>query len=156
MRIAGTATNYPGLYRTVREFKPPTQSELRRVPKRFTSRARTPDLVNTMIHVDEHFDTLKALQKKGFKPLPDYPDATPVNESLILFELFHEAHRTKQGSERGEKFRVELAKAETTADDLHSRLKDFETSPTTGSQAVETAFQNMTKSCAACHKAYRN
>ncbi len=156
LRAAGTSTNYPGLYRTVREFTPPTTSELRHVSGKFTSRAATPDLVQTMVQIDGHFDTLIAFQKAGFKPLADHPDATPVNESLQLYELFREAHRTKEGSKRGERFLLNLSKAETTADTLHSRLKDLEASPTTDLQPIQTAFQNMTATCNACHKAYRN
>jgi len=88
--------------------------------------------------------------------VPDHPDATPVNESLILFELFREAHRTKQGVERGEKFLTELVKAELSASDLHAHLKQQGTGPTSKSQAVEAAFQNINKSCISCHKTYRN
>ena len=156
MHAAGTASNYAGLYRTVRDFHPPTESELRAVPAKFTSRAHTPDLVNTMVQVDDHFDLLKALQKAGFKPVPEHPDATPVNESLILYELFREAHRTGQGAQRGEQFMAELAKAETAANELHSRLKELQSNPATGLPAAETAFQNVTKNCAACHTTYRN
>jgi protein tyrosine phosphatase (PTP) superfamily phosphohydrolase (DUF442 family)/cytochrome c556 len=156
MHAAGTASNYAGLYRTVRDFRPPTESELRAVPAKFTSRARTPDLVNTMVQVDDHFDLLKAFQKAGFKALPEHPDAMPANESLILYELFREAHRMRQGAERGEQFMAELAKAETTANELHSRLKELQTNPTAGLQTAKAAFQNVTESCAACHKAYRN
>ncbi len=156
LHAAGTATNYPGLYRTVREFKLPTESELRQVPNRFTSHARTPGIVQTMVQIDEHFDILKAFQKAGFKPLPAHPDATPANESLILFELFREAHRTKQGSERGEKFQAELANAETATSELHSRLKETEANSTADFRPVDTAFQKVEKKCASCHKAYRN
>jgi hypothetical protein len=156
LHAAGTATNYPGLYRTVREFRAPTEVELRHAPTNFTSHARTSDFVNTMVLVDEHFEVLKAFQKAGFKPVPDHPDATPVNESLILYELFREAHRTKQGVERGEKFLTELSKAELSASDLHAHLKQQGTGPTSKSQAVEAAFQNINKSCISCHKTYRN
>ena len=134
----------------------PTQAELRRAPTNFTSRARPPDLVNTMVQVDEHFDVLKAIQHAGFKPLPEHPDATPANESLILFELFREAHRTRQGSERGTQFLVELAKAERTASELHACLKELEINPASSWHAAETAFQNLAKNCAACHKTHRN
>ena len=156
LRAAGTATNYPGLYRTVREFNLPTEEELRHVPKNFTARTQTPDLVNTMVQIDEHFDLLKAIQKTGFKPLPEHPDATPANESLILLELFREAHRARQGSERGEQFLTDLAKAETTAGELHARLREFEANAASGWDAAEAAFQNLAKTCASCHKTYRN
>jgi hypothetical protein len=156
LRVAGTSTNYPGLFRTVREFKAPTESELRQAPNKFPSRARTPDLVNTMVQVDEHFDTLKAMQKSGFKPLPDHPDATSASESLMLYELFHEAHRTKQGSTRGQKFLLELTQADTNASALHASLEEFQRDPSMSPQKATAAFENLGKNCATCHKTFRN
>jgi hypothetical protein len=156
LRAVGTSTNYPGLYRTVREFDPPTERELGAVPDRFPSRAKPPDLVQTMVQVDGHFDTLKALQKTSFKPLPQHPDATAANESLLLLELFKEAHRTKQGAGRGDAFQAELIRAIGTAENLNSALRDMEANPAAGTAPAGAALENMTKACAACHKAYRN
>jgi hypothetical protein len=156
LKTAGTATNYPGLYRLVREFSVPSESELRQVPAQFSSRAQTPDLVNTMVQIDEHFDLIKAMQKVGFKPLPDHPDVAPVSESLLLYELFKEAHRTKQGGKRGEQFVVELGKAEANAENLYLSLKNLQNAATVDLAPADSAFQNMTRSCGACHKTFRN
>ena len=101
-------------------------------------------------------EILAMIQKAGFKAPPGHPDATPANESLILWELFREAHRLKQGGERREKFMTELGKAESIAGELNARMKEVQANPGTGLKAAEEAFQNMTKSCASCHKAYRN
>ena len=156
LKVAGTATNYPGLYRTVREFNAPTAKELRAVPENFPSRAKTPDLVRTMLQVDAHFDTLKAMQKSGFKRLIDHPDATADTESLAIEELLREAHRTGQGKERGDAFEAKLLNAAGTAHNLHAALKDVDANPGNGKAAADAALQNMTQTCAACHKAYRN
>jgi len=191
LHSAGTDTNYSGLYRTVRDFVPPNEAELRDVPETFASKVETSDLVKTMVQIDEHFGLLQALQKKSFKPLPEHPDATPASESLLLFELFREARRMKLGRERarldpsgsccdaatarrvrsaeggesavespdqvkGEGFLHELARAEKTAQELHSRLKDLETKAHNGSAFGDMAFHNMKNSCVACHKLYRN
>jgi hypothetical protein len=156
LRVAGTSTNYPGLYRTVREFSRPTVTELATVSAKFNSRAKTPDLVQTMVVVDEHFDRLKALQKTGFKVSPNHPDVSAANESLMLWELFREAHRTKQGAQRGEAFMTEMLKGAENAAVLHATLKQFDANPGTDISPAETAFQNMAKTCAACHQSYRN
>lgn len=156
LQAAGTATNYPGLYRTVREFDPPGAAELRAVSGQFVARAQTPDLVHTMVQVDGHFDALKAMEKAAFKASAEHPDATAASESLLLWEAFREAHRTGQGAERGEAFRANLLKAADTAEHLHLALKDLDANPASGTAPAEDAFQAMTKSCAACHKAYRN
>lgn len=156
LRAAGTATDFPGLYRIVREFNPPNEIELGKVPETFPSRAQTPELVNTMVEVDGHFDALKAMQKNGFKSIPGHPDATPATESLLLYELFREAHRTKQGARRGEQFIAALGAAEASAQNLHNSLKNLEAHPTENVAGVEMAFETMMKNCASCHKTYRN
>ena len=73
-----------------------------------------------------------------------------------MFEPFREAYRAKLGTEYAEQFLAELAHAKTTAADLHARLKESEPNPSTGWNAAEIAFQNLAKTCAACHKTFRN
>ncbi len=156
LKVAGTDTNYPGLYRTVREFAQPTAAELRGVRTEFSARAQTPALVETMVQIDHHYDILKGFQKAGFRNFCAHPDLTPASEALLLSELFREAHRTKQGAERGEGFYAELNKAATVAENLHARLKNSKINPVKDSDPAEAAFQSLTDSCASCHKAYRN
>jgi hypothetical protein len=156
LQTAGTATNYPGLYRMVRDFSAPTAQELRAVSSKFPSHAKTPGLVQTMVQVDAHFDMLKAFQKADFKPLPAHPDATATTESLMLWELLREAHRNGQGVERGDMFKTELLKAAGTAENLHSALKALAANSGGGTATADAAFQDMTKRCAACHKVFRN
>ncbi len=157
LHAAGTATNYAGLYKTVAAFRPPSAGELKKIPANFPSRAETRSLVDAMVKIDEHFDALKAVAKSGFRAPPDKPDLSPVNESLMLWELFREAHRTKIFVERGDKFLAELARAETTSGDLHARLKDLATEGSPSNRAaVDAAFQSVTKHCAACHRTFRD
>jgi hypothetical protein len=156
LHAAGTATNYPGLYRTVRLFRPPTVAELRHSPADFPARAPTPDLVGTMVQVDAHFDVLKALQKNAFQPLPENPDATAASESLVLYELFHEAARARQGAERGKAFLDQLALADAAAADLHHRLASPVPSLPAGAESPGSAFQALSQACLACHRIYRN
>lgn len=157
LHAAGTATNYAGLYRTVAEFRPPTAEALKKMPANFPARAETRRLVEAMVKVDEHFDVLKAIAKAGFRAPPDKTDLSPVNESLLLMELFREAHRTKMCVERGDKFLAELAGAERIAGELHARLKDFTAGASEAKRAAaDAAFQSVTRNCAACHKAFRD
>ena len=57
---------------------------------------------------------------------------------------------------QGASFLAEVEKAESTAGELHARLKEFGINPASGLNAAQAAFQNLTKNCAACHKTYRN
>jgi protein tyrosine phosphatase (PTP) superfamily phosphohydrolase (DUF442 family) len=158
LHTAGTATNYHGLYQTIRMFVPPSPDTLRSVPAHFPSKAEVAGLVDTMVQIDGHMDALKAISKADFRAPPDQPDLSPANESLILWELFREAHRVKLGSEkRGDNFLAELARAESSTGDLHSRLVELEAGRTAEKRATaDAAFQSVTRMCASCHKAFRD
>jgi hypothetical protein len=158
LRTAGTATNYAGLYRSVAEFRPPSEAALSALPADFPSIAKTEGLVEAMVQIDAHFDTLKALRKSGFTSVPEHPDATAANESLIVFELFREAHRAKLGEKRGGEFNEALAKAEVDAENLHKHLQNLSANPseTRLQEEAGAAFKTMSNRCAACHRAFRD
>jgi hypothetical protein len=158
LRTAGTATNYAGLYRSVNEFRPPSEAALSAIRSDFPSVAKTGGLVDAMVQIDAHFDTLKALQKSCFTSVPGHPDAIAANESLILFELFREAHRAKLGAKRGGEFIEALAKAEVDAENLHKHLEDLGANPSEMRLREEagTAFKTMSSRCSACHRAFRD
>jgi hypothetical protein len=160
LHAAGTATNYAGLYRSVAEFRAPTAEALEKVPTEFPSVAKTAGLVDSMVQIDAHFETLKALRKSGFTSLPEHPDATGANESLILFELFREVRRAKLDSSRGESFLAALAAAESDAKNLHqsldNNLNHASPQPARLRDSAEAAFEAMGNRCASCHRAFRD
>ncbi len=155
LRLAGTATNYPGLYRTVREFTTPTAEELYATPANFSARAHTPDLVSTMVEIDKHFDDLKHLAKNQFKPYANDPGKTSASESLLLLELFREAIRNGQGRERGTEFVAKLGVAETRAETLHEELLRFGGASYSATNSA-AALSQMSRMCADCHQKFRN
>lgn len=157
MRAAGTATNYAGLYRSVKDFQAPTASVLGALPEDFPARAPVGTLVDIMVKTDEHMDALKGIRAAGFRTPPKQPDLVPVNEALQLLELFREANRTKTDAHRGEKFLGEMARAEAAADSLHAALKTLAENRSPETEAkVEAAFSGVSKSCASCHRSFRD
>jgi hypothetical protein len=150
METAGTATNYAGLYRSVREFRAPTREELRGLPADFPAQARVSDLAEAMVKIDDQFEGLKAIRSAGFHTPADQPDLSPGNQSLMLWESLREAQRLEASQKRGENFLAEMGKAENAAKDLHGRLK------ATATGGAEQAFQAVAGSCSACHKAHRD
>lgn len=150
MKTAGTATNYTGLWRSVREYHPPTPEELKRLPAELPAQARVSHLAEAMVRVDHAWDNLKAIRAAGFKAPNNQPDLSPANESLMLWEALRESRRLEGIDQRGEKFLVELAKAENAARNLHEQLKS---TPISGAEA---AFQAVAGTCSACHKAHRD
>jgi len=150
MHQAGTGDDYPGLYRSAHEFKAPTAAQLAAV-KELPEIAKTPSLVDAMVAIDEHFDSLKKCQAAGWKTPLGAADISPAQEATILWEAYKEIARTPDAAKRPEEFRVKLSDAEKSMDALRLLLQRSESSA-----ALDPAFQQAGQSCTACHKKYRN
>ena len=144
LRQAGTADEYAGLYRSVREFQPPSAAALARVGE-LPEVAKTPAVVDAMVALDECFDLLKAAQNSGWK-------ATPANAATLLWEHLRELARTDDTARRPADYRTHLADSERAAEALRRHLRATPPDPA----ALDAAFKTAAQSCAACHKAFRN
>ncbi len=150
MHEAGTAGDYPGLYRSVREFQKPTAAQLDAVIE-LPEITKPSSLVEAMVAIDEHFSRLKASQKAGWKTQPGQADISPPHEATLLWEQFRELARTADTTNRPGDYRANLAEAEYTAGALRMLLRDAASRPT-----LDTAFKQVTRSCTDCHRKYRN
>lgn len=151
LKLAGTAPDYPGLFKAVREFKAPTREEIARVGP-LPEVTKTEDIVDTMVAIDDRLEALKAAQKADWKTPPGHPDASPAHQATLLWEQFRELARTPDTAKRPDDYRQHLATAEKDADALRTALKA--TPPDTA--ALDASLKTATQSCAACHKDYRN
>ena len=151
LKEAGTAADYPGLYRSAREFKTPTAAALAAV-QTLPSVAQTSTLIETMVTMDEHFDRLKAAQKTGWRSVPGQPDIQPAHEATLLWEQLRESTRTSDTAQRPEDYRVQLSGAEKAADQFRALLK--QTPPDVAK--LDESFKAVGQSCAACHQQHRN
>ena len=148
MQSAGTATDYPGLYAAVKNFKEIPKEELaRRGP--LPEVMKTEPVVDSMVAIDERFDALKGLQKSGWKASEG---ATAAATATLLWEQIRELSRTDDTAKRSKDYRAKMADCELAADALRTGLN----SPTPDLAAVETAFKQVGQTCSACHKAFRN
>ncbi len=145
LKLAGTSPEYAGLYRDLRAFRPPSEAELARVPAEFLEVAKTPDVVATMVAIDEHFDLIKAAQKASWREVP-------AQSATLLWELLREHGRDPETAKRGASYTAKLAESERAADTLRLLLRD----PAATSTARDAALLGAGKTCAACHKAHRN
>jgi protein tyrosine phosphatase (PTP) superfamily phosphohydrolase (DUF442 family) len=150
MREAGTSTDYPGLYRSAREFQKPTAAQLDTVTE-LPEITKPSSLVEAMVAIDEHFSRLKASQKAGWKTPPGQADISSPHEATMLWEQFREMARTAETAKRPEDYRAKLTDAERAADSLRKLLRE-----SSDHTAVDAAFKHTTQSCGACHKKYRN
>jgi len=150
LRTAGTATDYDGLYRSVREFRLPSPEELAKAPSEFPETAEVSAMVDTMVEIEGRWDRLKSLSTK----LDDRSKC--ASEAVLLWEQFREAQRLPDSTRRGDVFRADLAKSEKAA--LH--LREILATPTDAS--VETppnlrdALDEVAQSCKRCHEAHRD
>lgn len=152
LKQAGTAADYGGLFRDVRDFRPPTTEELARLPAKFPEVAETADVVDAMVAIDEHFDALKAAQKAAWREVPGHPNSAPGQAAALLWEQLHELTRNPDTSKRSDDYRARLADSERAAAGLR-QLLDV---PASAAASRNAAMQEVTKTCAACHKAHRN
>lgn len=150
LRAAGTAPDYPGLYRATREFQPPTAEQLAAV-KELPEVTKPSSLVEAMVAIDEHFARLKQSQKAGWKTPPGHADIAPPHEATLLWEQLRELGRAADMQKRPEDYQLIQAEAESEADTLRGLLKI-----PADHAAIDYSFRLVSQSCAACHKQYRN
>lgn len=151
LQQAGTSPDYPGLYRSAREFKLPSVVELAAV-KQLPEVAQTSSLVETMVAIDEHMERLKGAQKTAWRSVPGHPDIQPSHEATLLWEQFREMARFNDSEQRPPDYRAKLADAEKTANEFRTLLQQS----SIDRAKTEDAFKKISQSCTTCHKKYRN
>jgi protein tyrosine phosphatase (PTP) superfamily phosphohydrolase (DUF442 family) len=157
LKAAGTSTNYAGLYETVQEFKKPTAAELRQTPSHFPEVAKVSGLVEAMVSIDERWEHLKAVRAANYGPPPSHPDIQPANEAVILWENYRESQRLPDSIQLGDDFIARLKTAEAQVKEAESLLRQFAAKPSADIRVkLDGSFDAMGKSCASCHKAYRD
>lgn len=147
---AGTAADYPGLYRAALEFRAPSAAELKAV-QTLPEVAPTTSLVEAMVAIDGCLDHLKLAQAVGWKTPPSHADIAPAHEATMLWEHFKEIARIEDTAKRSDDYRARLNEAEQAADSLRTQLRDSE-----NAAMRDAALKKTTQSCSACHTRYRN
>ena len=151
LRQAGTAPDYPGLYRSVRTFQPPTPDILSHLAPLPETVKATP-LIDAMLEIDARLDSLKAIQNTGWKIPPAASERSPALEATLLWEHFRELARTDDAAQPPAGYRAKLADSERAAETLLTLLR----AETPDRTALDTAMHQSTQSCTACHKSFRN
>lgn len=151
LHLAGTSSNYPGLYRSVEQFRPPSEAALAKVPDDFPEKSPVSPLADVMIQVDGRVDNLKLIKKAGYKTPSNHPDLEPAQEALLLDELFKELLRSPAVEKHPADFKSKLADAERSAAAFQQSIAGGP-----AGAVADAAFQKLNDACAACHKSYRN
>jgi hypothetical protein len=157
MHAAGTASNYAGLFETIRRFQKPAPAQLEKIAANFPETAQVSGLVDSMVKIDERWEHLQAVRQAGYAAPKNHPDLKPANEAVILWELYREAQRLAESTEHGIDFVARLKAAETEAKEAERLLRAFASAPGAETRAqLDKIFDAMKQSCAACHKQYRD
>jgi hypothetical protein len=154
---AGTATNYAGLYESVRRFQKPTAEQLNRAPAEFPEVATVSGLIEAMVGIDERWEHLKAARAAGYQAPKHHPDLKPANEAVILWERYREAQRLSDAAHHGTNFVARLEAAEIEVKEAERLLRLFAAKPAPDIRAeLDKSFDAVAKTCSSCHKTYRD
>jgi protein tyrosine phosphatase (PTP) superfamily phosphohydrolase (DUF442 family) len=149
LEISETSPNYEGLYRDVRECRPPSAGAIAKAPPP-QSRVMPQGVRATMVSVDQRFELLKASQAEGWKTPKDHPDVSPAHEARMLWELYRELARTDEAKAKGPDFLSHAVEAEKLGTTLEEAIRAG------NAEAAGKAYKGLKKNCDACHSVYRN
>jgi len=152
MRVSGTAENYKGLYQCVAVASPVDAATLARASNAFPEVTKTSGLVATMTLVDEHFDSLKAVEKAQWTVPADHPDVVPQIVAGELESLFRNVAADPEVRDRPEDFQEWLADAAGQSRAIEDELKK----PAPSTEKLAGQFRLLGQSCKQCHVKYRD
>jgi hypothetical protein len=154
---AGTATNYAGLFETVRRFRKPTTDELQAARAVFPESVEVSGLVDAMVAMDERLERLKAVQGAAFGIPAGSPDLRPASEARLLAEHLREAARLPESVRRGAGFARRLKESEEEALRLEQLLHREASSPSAPNRAaLARSMDGLARGCADCHREHRD
>lgn len=148
LRLAKTDPKYKGLWSDVENFQRAPAGTPR--PK-LQEVAEVGDFVEAMVKLDADWDRLKILQAAAWKVPADHPDLVPAKEAKILAETLAAMDRAMTPEQKADQefLRLMLA-SQKAAPGLQAALEAGDTT------AAEQGFAAVKKSCADCHKVYRD
>jgi len=155
MKSAGTDPRYKGLFKSVEQFKRPTDEELKRLPAELPEVVEAKGLALAMVGIDQSFDNLKLARAAGWKSPPVHPDLDPPHEALQIVESFQELLRSPAINQRPSEFRKWLEETRTTAIDLENALRTWKEKGA-DKDSVERAFAATNATCTRCHAKFRD
>lgn len=148
LKAAGTATDYEGLFRAAREWKPLEKQHV--LAAELPEAVIAPGIVAAMVALDQHLDDLQMIQKAGRKVPLDRPEISSQEAATLLWEGYREIARLAETSKRPVAYRKLLAEGEQAALRLRTAVK-------TGNLSSRSEMLKLVrKNCVSCHKQYRN
>lgn len=152
LRLAGTATDYTGLYHAVRAFSPLTGSQPARnavLPETTAVEA----LAEVMARLDRRFETLEAHAEAQWEGRAKAAGHPPGLAATLLWEDLREAGRAAAAMGTEDVGLLSMfADSVAAANSLRVALRE----PAPDNASLANALHAVHRSCSDCHKAYRN
>lgn len=148
-KLAGTSTDYPGLYQSVRDFQMPDAAAIHAAAQSLKPVVAPKGLVDAMVHIDGLTEALTDMKAAGWKPVPAAPDETPVQNARLLHEQFREAVRLRLGPS-DDAFARAMKASEAATASLEAALRASD------HPAADAAWKQIKDGCASCHRQWRN
>jgi hypothetical protein len=149
LKLAGTSPDYPGLYRSVREFQMPDAPAVLTAAQSLKPIVAPKGIVDSMVQIDGLAEALTDMRVAGWKPIPAAPDETPVQVARLLLEQFREGLRLHLGPSEPAFFEA-MKNSESAAAELESALRKSD------KPASDAAWKRIQDSCTSCHRQWRN
>jgi protein tyrosine phosphatase (PTP) superfamily phosphohydrolase (DUF442 family) len=153
MKTMGTGENYIGLWASARKARPADPAALGGLRVEYREAVPVPPIMEAMVALDRAFEGLTHAKKAGWtKPL-DHPDIDPPHEALRAREILAEILRTDEFAKRPAEYQSMMKASFAASSALEEALR---ARPRPSHVALDAAFGRFQKSCADCHKPYRN
>jgi len=148
LTAAQTSPNYPGLWRDIQAFEPPTEySTTVDLPQV----ASVSDFNSVMAVMDRGWDEVKLIKKAGWKASAEHPDLDPQHTALIFAQTFEDLNAsTPQHYAAKDLFDAQMKTGMAASADLKKALAAGDTA------AADVAYTAIGKSCKKCHFEYRD
>ena len=150
---AGTSSHYKGLYRSVKNSKPISRESLDGVKANFPAIAKPTPIVQSMVAIERHFDSLiELVERNGVAPAKS-PDLDVRHETLLLSEQFTELMRQKNSF--GNEYDILLSSSQKHAQEL-LKLLSIEGQNAFPRDEAEKILKSIRNDCRSCHQEFRN
>jgi protein tyrosine phosphatase (PTP) superfamily phosphohydrolase (DUF442 family) len=154
-QYCGTAQSYEGLYRTIAYAKIPSADATESMEWDFPAASPLDGIAGAMVLVSRADDHLKDLAKRAWQPDAEHPDVDAVNEASKLMDVFTRALVLDETAEKPADFHQWMQDSKAQAAALRDALSALKAGTGTAASA-DQAYKTLSKTCTACHDAYRN
>ena len=150
LKQAGTSTNYPGLYESVRRVDRFDRSRSAELAGQLREVARVSNFVSAMNEIDETMEHLSLCKDAGWSAPSEHPDLVPYAEAGRMAALYGQLMESDDYAQRPADFREIMALSAATANTLAGQLRRNDQA------RLDSSWDQLRQSCTSCHKVYRD